>query len=134
QHLGMDFSGARQSDLLRRLIGLAQAQGLDADSWLEELAFADWNANRIQTLVPAFSVGETYFRRDAEAFDWLAQHHLRPLLGRRRNEGRRYLRLWSAACCTGEEAYGLLFLIDELLGAERDSWTIEILATDINED
>ena len=135
QHLGMDFSGARQAELIRRLTGLAQAQeDADVDSWLTELAFADWNASRIQTLVPAFSVGETYFRRDAEAFDWLAEHHLKPLLARRRSEGQRHLRLWSAACCTGEEAYGLLFLIDSLLGAERKSWTVELLATDINED
>lgn len=135
QHLGMDFSGERRSDLLRRLSRLAHEQGLsDVDHWLEELAFADWNKDQIQALVPAFSVGETYFRRDAEAFEWLARHHLAPLLARRRHEGQRYLRLWSAACCTGEEAYGLLFLIDELLGAERDSWTVELLATDINEE
>lgn len=135
QHLGMDFSGARQTELLRRLSGLAQTQGLDdLDSWLTDLAFADWNASQIQTLVPAFSVGETYFRRDAEAFDWLVEHHLKPLLARRRSEGHRHLRLWSAACCTGEEAYGLLFLIDSLLGTEGDSWTVELLATDINEE
>ncbi|MBE7373912.1 CheR family methyltransferase [Pseudomonas lopnurensis] len=135
QHLGMDFSGARQAELIKRLTGLAQARAhSDVDSWLTELAFADWNANRIQTLVPAFSVGETYFRRDADAFDWLVEHHLKPLLARRRGEGQRHLRLWSAACCTGEEAYGLLFLIDDLLGAERDGWTVELLGTDISED
>ncbi|WP_181299038.1 CheR family methyltransferase [Pseudomonas sp. Q2-TVG4-2] len=135
QHLGMDFSGERRSDLLRRLLRLAQdQQPTDTDRWLEELAFADWNKSQIQALVPLFSVGETYFRRDAQAFDWLAQHHLKPLLERRRKEGQRSLRLWSAACCTGEEAYGLLFLVDELLGFERDSWQVDLLATDINED
>ncbi|WP_161630469.1 CheR family methyltransferase [Stutzerimonas azotifigens] len=105
----------------------------DIDRWLEDLAFADWTSGHIQALVPAFSVGETYFRRDAEAFDWLARHHIGPLLARRRREGQRYLRLWSAACCTGEEAYGLLFMIDELLGAERDHWAVELIATDIND-
>jgi chemotaxis protein methyltransferase CheR len=135
QHLGMDFSGNRRSDLLRRLLRLAQDQHRpDTDRWLEELAFADWNTSQIQALVPVFSVGETYFRRDAQAFDWLARHHLAPLLSSRRREGNRSLRLWSAACCTGEEAYSLLFLVDELLGAERDSWHVELLATDINED
>lgn len=134
QHLGMDFSGERRSDLLRRLLRLAREQELsDTGHWLEELAFADWNSSQIQALVPAFSVGETYFRRDSEAFGWLVRNHLRPLLERRRREGQRYLRLWSAACCTGEEAYGLLFLLDELLGTERDSWDVDVLATDINE-
>ncbi|MBS7691339.1 chemotaxis protein CheR [Pseudomonas lalucatii] len=76
--------------------------------------------------------GETYFRRDAEAFAWLAGHHLAPLLARRRCEGHLTLRLWSAGCCTGEEAYGLLFLIDELLGQERTQWSVELVASDIN--
>jgi len=133
QHLGMDFSGARAADLLRRLQLLAlELQVTDLQPWLQHLAFADWDAPLVQTLIPAFSVGETYFRRDAEALDWLAVNHLAPLLARRRQAGQRSLRLWSAGCCTGEEAYSLLFLLDRLLGAERDSWTLELLASDIN--
>jgi chemotaxis protein methyltransferase CheR len=133
QHLGMDFSGPRAADLLRRLQLLAlELQVTDLELWLQHLAFADWDASLVQTLIPAFSVGETYFRRDAEALDWLAVNHLGPLLARRRQAGQRNLRLWSAGCCTGEEAYSLLFLLDRLLGAERDSWTLELLASDIN--
>jgi chemotaxis protein methyltransferase CheR len=132
QHLGMDFGGPRRAELLRRLRQLAVEQGRDPATWLESLAFADWDDAQIQALIPAFSVGETYFRRDAEALDWLARHHLAPLLQRRRAAGQRYLRVWSAACCTGEEAYSLLFLLDGLLGAEAASWTLELLASDIN--
>ena len=133
QHLGMDFSGSKQSDLLRRLQLLAmERQVADFDGWLRELAFADWDAVQEQGLIAAFTVGETYFRRDLEAFDWLASHHLAPLVARRRQEGRRSLRLWSAGCCTGEEAYGLLFLIDELLGHDRAQWSVELVASDIN--
>ncbi|QLC72327.1 chemotaxis protein CheR [Pseudomonas sp. LPB0260] len=133
QHLGLDFAGARQTDLLRRLQLLAlEREVTDFDKWLQALAFADWNSAQEQGLIAAFTVGETYFRRDSEAFDWLAAHHLAPLLARRRREGRRSLRLWSAGCCTGEEAYGLLFLIDELLAGEREQWNIELVASDIN--
>ncbi len=133
RHLGMDFSGPRSADLLRRLHLLAVEQEVvDFDIWLRELAFATWDRALLQTLIPAFTVGETYFRRDAEAFDWLASHHLGPLLVRRRQAGQRSLRLWSAGCCTGEEAYSLLFLVDQLLGAERDSWKLEIVASDLN--
>lgn len=130
RHLGMDFSGTRRADLLRRLRSLTQEP---CENWLEELAFAEWDAAVVQSLVPAFSVGETYFQRDASAFDWLAAEQLTPLLRQRRQEGHRRLRLWSAACCTGEEAYGLLFLVDGLLGAERSSWQVNLLATDIND-
>ncbi|MGH8352983.1 MAG: CheR family methyltransferase [Pseudomonas sp.] len=139
QHLGTDFSGERSGDLLRRLKLLAleqgQGQGQDAGeltNWLETLAFADWDAAQVQALTPAFTVGETYFRRDAEALDWLAREYLPPLLARRRHQGAQRLRVWSAGCCTGEEAYSLLFLLDDLLGAERANWTLEVIASDIN--
>jgi chemotaxis protein methyltransferase CheR len=132
-HLGADYSGPRQADLLHSLELLAQEREVSHfDDWLQELAFADWDANLVQSLIGAFTVGETYFRRDAEAFEWLASHHLAPLIARRREQGRRSLRLWSAGCCTGEEAYGLLFLIDELLGHEREQWSVELVASDIN--
>ena len=133
RHLGMDFSGTRSADMLRRLHLLAvDQQVIEFDSWLSELAFAVWDRPLLEMLIPAFTVGETYFRRDAEAFDWLASHHLGPLLARRRQAGQRRLRLWSAGCCTGEEAYSLLFMLDQLLGRERESWSLEIIASDIN--
>ncbi|MGB4073936.1 CheR family methyltransferase [Pseudomonas sp.] len=133
QHLGPDFSGARSEDLLRRLKLLAlELEVPDLPAWLEALAFAEWDSAQVQELTPAFTVGETYFRRDAEAFDWLAQQHLRPLLEQRRREGRRGLRLWSAACCTGEEAYSLLFLLDDLLATDTAPWSLDITASDIN--
>jgi chemotaxis protein methyltransferase CheR len=131
----MDFSGPRVTDLLRRLNALARDRQVeDPGGWLQTLAFADWDARLIQQLIPSFSVGETYFRRDSEAFDWLAANHLAPLLARRRREGNRHLRLWSAGCCTGEEAYGLLFLVDELLGKERGRWSVELVASDVNDE
>ncbi|WP_052659265.1 CheR family methyltransferase [Pseudomonas sp. LFM046] len=133
QHLGQDFSGGRTSDLLRRLKLLALERGEgDLQLWLETLAFAEWDDALVQSLTPVFSVGETYFRRDSEALDWVARQHLAPLIARRREDGRRRLRIWSAACCTGEEAYSLLFILDDLLGAERASWTVELLASDLN--
>ncbi|MDD0843532.1 CheR family methyltransferase [Pseudomonas sp. Gutcm_11s] len=132
RHLGLDFSGNRRADLLRRLRQLAEKQDGEPSLWLEQLAFGDWDDAQIQRLIPAFTVGETYFRRDPEAFEWLARQHLRPLLQRRREAGQYRLRVWSAACCTGEEAYSLLFMLDELLGGERERWTVELLASDIN--
>lgn len=134
QHLGLDFSGARRSELLRRFRLLALEQGqADLPVWLETLAFAEWDEAQVQALTPVFTVGETYFRRDAEAFDWLARQHLGPLIARRRERGYRHLRIWSAACCTGEEAYSLLFLLDDLLGKDRSNWSIELFASDLNQ-
>ncbi|PAU54600.1 CheR family methyltransferase [Pseudomonas indica] len=132
RHLGSDY-GARPDELLKRLRLLALEQDIDNPAgWLAELAASEWDDGRIQSLTPALTVGETYFRRDPDVFDWLAYEFLAPLLMRRRQEGSRHLRVWSAGCCTGEEAYSLLFLLDDLLGAERTRWNLELIASDIN--
>ena len=73
--------------------------------------------------------GETYFFRDHGQFDLLRLRLLPELIERRR--GARTLRLWSAGCASGEEAYSLAMLVDMLL-PERDDWDILILGSDID--
>ncbi len=72
---------------------------------------------------------ETYFFRDHGQFDLLRLRLLPELIGRRREE--KTLRLWSAGCASGEEAYSLAMLTDMLL-PKREGWDIFILGTDIN--
>ena len=74
--------------------------------------------------------GETYFFRDHGQFDLLRLRLLPELIERRRNT--KALRLWSAGCASGEEAYSLAMLVDMLL-PERDGWDILILGSDINQ-
>jgi chemotaxis protein methyltransferase CheR len=54
------------------------------------------------------------------------------LIARRRAEGRRQLRFWSAACCSGEEAYTLAMLLSEILPDLAD-WEVSLVGTDLNE-
>lgn len=74
--------------------------------------------------------GETYFFRDHGQFDLLRLRLLPELIERRR--GTKTLRLWSAGCASGEEAYSLAMLVDMLL-PERDGWEILILGSDIDQ-
>ncbi len=79
-------------------------------------------------LVEEAAVGETYFFREPAQFDRLRSGIL-PNLGTA-EEKPRTLRLWSSACSTGEEAYSLAIICEQL--QERDRWKrIEILATDV---
>lgn len=74
--------------------------------------------------------GETYFFRDLGQFDLLRLHILPELIGQRSAE--KHLRLWSAGCASGEEAYSLAMLVDMLL-PERSGWDIHILGSDIDQ-
>jgi chemotaxis protein methyltransferase CheR len=75
------------------------------------------------------TINETSFFRDRAPFE-LLQHQLLPqLIERRVREGR--LRLWSAACSSGQEAYSLAMLLRFHFPQLAD-WDIEIFGTDIN--
>lgn len=77
----------------------------------------------------AFTSSETFFFRDHGQFDLLRSRLLPELIARHR--GDKTLRLWSAGCSGGEEAYSLAMLVDMLL-PEHDSWNVLILGTDID--
>lgn len=77
----------------------------------------------------AFSSSETFFFRDHGQFDLLRLRLLPELIARHRED--KSLRLWSAGCASGEEAYSLAMLMDMLLPDCHD-WNILILGTDID--
>ena len=80
-------------------------------------------------VVEALLNNETYFFRDRQPFDLLSAQAL-PALALARADKKR-LRIWSAGCSTGQEAYSLamLFAEDPL---KWQGWTIDILGTDVS--
>jgi len=81
-------------------------------------------------VVEALLNNETYFFRDRQPFDLLSAQAL-PALAKARADKKR-LRIWSAGCSTGQEAYSLamLFAEDPVKWA---GWTIDILGSDVSE-
>ena len=80
-------------------------------------------------VVEALLNNETYFFRDRQPFDLLSAQAL-PALAKARADKKR-LRIWSAGCSTGQEAYSLAMLFaDEPL--KWQGWTIDILGTDVS--
>jgi chemotaxis protein methyltransferase CheR len=131
EHMGLHFPHERLADLQRGLAGAADEFGFD-----DIAACADWllstplNRAQLQVLATHLTIGETYFFRDKRAFEVLASRVLPELIHARRGREQR-LRLWSAACCSGEEAYSLAILLHQILPDLAD-WHVTILATDIN--
>lgn len=75
------------------------------------------------------TTGESYFFRDPAQIDLLAAKLLPELIARRADQ--RTLRIWSAGCASGEEAYTLAMLVLEL-APRLEGWQVLILGTDIN--
>ena len=84
-----------------------------------------------ERIIHALTIGETYFMRDMRQFDILRREILPPVIKQRREAADYHLNIWSAACATGEEAYSVAILIQDML-PDYAQWDVDILATDIN--
>jgi len=74
--------------------------------------------------------GETGFLRSPEAFEFLATSALPEMQKRKPGENALNLRIWSAGCSTGEEAYSIALTVCEALSA-NSSWNVHIVGSDI---
>ena len=130
RHLGLHFPSERWPDLQRGVCAAALECGWphDLNRYVEELLLPTLTQKHLQLLANSLTVGETYFFREKRSLEALEKDIVRELI--RAHTGRA-LKIWSAGCATGEEAYSVAILLSQLTaGLER--WTVEILATDLN--
>ena len=128
--LGLFFPEDRWPDLARGVAAASKELGFaGADArWLNMARLSD---QQTAALAKYLTVGETYFFRDPDSFEWLERHVL-PSLVAERADSSRSLRLWSAGCCTGEEAYSLAISCSRVV-PDRQNWSVYVLGTDLNE-
>jgi len=126
---GFDFSGYKRPSLVRRVRGRMQALGIeDFERYVEYL---ELHADEFAQLFNAVLINVTSFFRDEAAWDVLAKDVLPQLLGAKRPHEE--VRIWSAGCATGEEAYSLAITFAEALGAEAFRSRVKIYGTDADE-
>jgi chemotaxis protein methyltransferase CheR len=121
---GVAFPPARRTfaeAAMRRALAFAHERNLAR--YLERLGA---ESALLRALIAEVTIGETYFFRDTVQFDTLRATVL-PDIVQRRTDGVP-LRIWSAGCATGEEAYSLAMLLDECRLADRAL----LLATDVS--
>lgn len=128
---GLHFPPERWTDLERHLRLVAAELGVSAEDCASTLQKPSLATPVAARWVQELTVGETYFLRDPDFFERLAQAVMIPLIAQRRARQQFHLRLWSAGCCTGEEAYTLAILVRSLL-PDAEAWQIRILASDLN--
>jgi chemotaxis protein methyltransferase CheR len=126
---GLELPAARRADLQRAVSRALAATGQDGPDALYRHLREPAGRQALDAFVSDLTIGETHFFRNRPQFEALERHILPELIERRR--ATRRLRVWSAACSTGEEPYSLAILLERLL-PDRASWDVRILATDIN--
>ncbi|MDR3391847.1 MAG: CheR family methyltransferase [Sulfuriferula sp.] len=128
---GLYFPPERWSDLERGIAAAASDFNCpDLESCAHWLLSAPLSRHMTEILASCLSIGETYFFREKQNLNILEERILIPLIQSRRQHGQR-LRIWSAGCSTGEEAYTIAILLNRLI-PDLKAWNITILATDFN--
>ena len=111
--------------------GRLRQNGLSSlGQYLELLKDGKVGKRELDCLIAELTVGETFFFRHADHFDALRDHALPAVL--KRNEQSRQLRIWSAGCANGAEAYSIAILVHSLLGDQLANWNVTIVGSDIN--
>lgn len=130
--LGLFFPPEKWHDLERGIVAIA-----DQHQFSDLNACIDWLKNNIlkktqnEILASYFTIGETYFFREKGCFEALEKVILPKLIENKRDSGTKTLRIWSAACSSGEEPYSIAILLTKLI-PDISSWNITLLASDIN--
>jgi len=125
---GHDFSQYKPSTIQRRIerrLAVHQIETLD-----EYLKYLQQDPAEVEALFHDCLIGVTNFFRDPEAFLCLEEGIVPKLFEGRTPESA--IRIWVPGCSTGEEAYSLAILLQERIEILRQSFRIQIFATDID--
>jgi chemotaxis protein methyltransferase CheR len=126
---GQQLTMSRRWRIETALSSLLRDRGIATLDELITILVMEKEPGLADQVVDALLNNETYFFRDRSPFDTIL-HHALPVLASLRASTRR-LRIWSAGCSTGQEAYSIAMMFAEDPVAWRD-WTIDIVGTDVS--
>jgi chemotaxis protein methyltransferase CheR len=132
KNLGLHFAENRLADLKQLVLSALHDLGFDNsfDDFYHAICSDSFTPLQYDLLALHLTIGETYFFRESVSLQAL-KNVILPTLIEERFKGKRVIRIWSAGCCSGEEAYTMAILLYELL-PDIQSWDITIIGTDIN--
>jgi two-component system CheB/CheR fusion protein len=127
---GFDFTGYKRSSLERRIRKRMDAVGVDEYGDYED--FLEVHPDEFKELFDTILINVTGFFRDRSAWEFLAEDAIPQLL--EATPADQPIRVWSAACASGEEAYTIAMVLAEAIGDEQFRQRVKIYATDVDED
>lgn len=127
---GLYFNETKKDYLENRLMKRMKATHIATPYWYYRFVTANKKAEFL-VLLDYLTVNETAFFRNAPQFELFRNIILPHLTAEKARAGRKKLRLWSAGCSTGEEAYSIgMSVLDAV--PDADAWDVKIIASDIS--
>jgi chemotaxis protein methyltransferase CheR len=131
---GINIHEGKKPLLQARLSKRLRATGIKSFEEYYRYVTSPQNFAEFINFIDAISTNLTYFFREEQHFIFLEEIALPEILQRKEKEHDRRIRMWSAACSTGEEPYSIAMCVLEYLSKKpvKPSWDFKILATDIS--
>lgn len=132
ERTGIYIRDSRSDYLEYRLRDRMQATGIhNFEEYYYYLKYNPGTSGEFQSLINLITVQETSFFRNPDQLKSFQNVVLKELIDKKNKSGNRCLRIWSAACSTGEEPNTLAIILNEAL-PYLFNWDVEIIATDIS--
>jgi two-component system, chemotaxis family, CheB/CheR fusion protein len=129
QNRGFDFSGYKRPSLMRRVERRTQVLGIAG--FEEYTDYLEVHPEEFALLFNTILINVTSFFRDEAAWEFVAREVIPAIAGKAPEAA---IRVWSAGCASGEEAYTMAILLAEALGSAAFVDRVKIYATDVDEE
>lgn len=130
KRVGISFSRTKMGTLQRKLASRLTRLGLESyHAYYRYLLHDKKGGLELRQLINTITVDQTAFFRHAKQFELLSNVLLTQIKTQKNTTKK--LRIWSAGCATGEEAYSIAMVVNEMFKG-TGSWDIKILASDID--
>ncbi|MFL5483459.1 MAG: CheR family methyltransferase [Gemmatimonadaceae bacterium] len=130
QSRGFDFTGYKRPSLFRRVRKRMQAAGVD--SFGDYITLLNGEPAEFERLFNTVLINVTSFFRDGVPWEYLGDQVVPRIVENRGRDDT--IRVWSAGCATGQEAYTLAMILAERLGVDAFLRRVKIYATDLDEE
>jgi len=125
-----DFSGYKPASVMRRVTKRMHEVGVEG--FTEYIDYLEVQPDEFEALFNTILINVTAFFRDREAWDHLETEAVPRILAAK--GAGEPIRVWSAGCAAGQEAYSVAMVFAEALGPEEFASRVKIYATDVDEE
>ncbi|MBI5807953.1 MAG: protein-glutamate O-methyltransferase CheR [Ignavibacteriales bacterium] len=133
ENTGIYFQDNKKYFLESRLLRRMNYLGLKTfEEYFDLIRFSANGQNEKKYFYEAITINETFFFRNQPQLDALGQQILPEIISLKQQSGKNKIRIWSAASSSGEEAYSIGMIFQDLIKPRYPNFELEVVGTDIN--
>ena len=129
---GIQLGGHKRILVAGRLAKRVRQLGFSSFGEYLDFLRSDSSGNELSEFVNRLTTNHSFFYREKDHYEFLRAAVLEGIRARAESGGRPALRIWSAGCASGEEAYTLALVVRDFLGDDARRADLGILGTDIS--